>query len=61
MKRIPLLLVLMLALLLPAALAESTAIYTPGEVTETLFAEAFEISEYGKQPKKEQLAELFPL
>jgi len=42
MKRIPLLLVLMLALLLPAALAESTAIYTPGEVTETLFAEAFE-------------------
>ena len=26
-----------------------------------LFAEAFQISEYGKQPRKEQLAELFPL
>ena len=42
MKRIPLLLALILALFLPAALAEDAALYTPGEVTETLFAEAFD-------------------
>lgn len=41
MKRIPILLALILALFLPAALAEDAAPYTPGEVTETLFAEAF--------------------
>jgi len=41
MKRIMILLALILVLILPAALAEDTAPYTPGRVTEALFAEAF--------------------
>ena len=42
MKKFPILLMLILALMLPTALAENTASYVPGSATETLFAEAFE-------------------
>lgn len=41
MKRFLLILALMTALILPAALAEDSSPYTPGKVTEAMFAEAF--------------------
>ena len=41
MKRTLILFALILTLILPCALAENTAVYTPGQVTEALFAEAF--------------------
>ena len=42
MKKFLIALMLCISLTLPSALAESTAPYTPGSVTENLFAEAFE-------------------
>jgi len=41
MRKFPILLALILTLILPTALAEDTAPYTPGDVTQSLFAEAF--------------------
>lgn len=41
MKKLPLLLALLLTFILPSAIAEDVTPYTPGEVTEALFSEAF--------------------
>lgn len=41
MKKLPLLLALLLTFILPSAIAEDVMPYTPGEVTEALFSEAF--------------------
>ena len=40
-KKVLILFALILILILPSALAENTAVYTPGKVTEALFADAF--------------------
>ena len=41
MKKVLILFALILTLILPSALAENTAVYTPGKVTEALFIDAF--------------------